>query len=306
VDTDYENGKICYKIHNEFVNRDKLFDILLKNNTLLCHLFETITLVGVMYYKIKDGEKVSHKNKIKQNGDWFVNTDGIDELISPSGSRLDLIERIYKYRQKYYYVFDADVVKWYNQIKFKTKIYVSEKGLFELLYVKGWRTLFNTIQTNGVIYYEIKNTEEVFTGNKIGNFVNETGIAKLILNKRLTMITNNNQIYIHSQLNNNYKGGAIPLKKAISMVKNFKLQWDSLSKEEKIQLIEKAGSGVLIDYVLKDEDIREKTKSLLASQRKKDILSRKFINFDRYCFNGDIHLDDCWQLNCIDSDCGCD
>lgn len=103
----------------------------------------------------------------------------------------------------------------------------------------------------------------------------------------------------------------IPLIEALAMINDeFLNKWKTLTKEEKETLIDEHGKGVLIQFKYKDDDILNKMDILYNRERPHNFFhppckTIENLDLNIYYFNGEIHLENCYSINCNDSDCEC-
>jgi hypothetical protein len=177
----------------------------------------------------------------------------------------------------------------------------------------------DTYEKNGTKFYNIyvKSHTIVSSENKIvpagyhksRKYFSVEGIDQLKLD--WCFVDNCNQIWILDRFKI-MTSRHVLLSRAIELVDTeFKIKWKALTRCEKNECISSSGLGVLLEFVIHDCEISEKTKEFIQKERSDNpqfhpcSLIDDDLDTSEYYFNGEIHKIDCWRYDCYDSDCFC-
>lgn len=124
-------------------------------------------------------------------------------------------------------------------------------------------------------------------------------------------VEDSNQIWILDRFDK-ITGPGVLLSRAIEIVDTdeFISKWKSLTKCQKNECISSSGLGVLLEFVIHDPEISDKTKDLIQKEASshpqfEPCSCIKGLDASEYYFNGEIHKIGCWRYDCYDSDCSC-
>ena len=177
----------------------------------------------------------------------------------------------------------------------------------------------NTYEKNNTKFYEITTLpeHEVSCENKIvppgyhksRYFFSADGLINQWKLLDWSFVEDPNQIWILGRFDTMRMCNVL-LSRAIEIVDTdeFMSKWHSLTKCQKNECILSSGFGVLLEFVIHDPEITDKTKDLIQKEKSgqfEPCSCIKDLDASEYYFNGEIHKIGCWRHDCYESDCYC-